>query len=378
MEGSWLPPGRSWSRTARTDCRPGSRRGRRCTARRRSAATRLAGTARRPSAQTPTRGSRPTRGWRSHQPPAGEVGDDVSHRGSDHAAAHDAQAAEEHACGKVERQRADAVKRHVHGREQQGGRDQGAAVAAPRPDGVEERSAECDLLRGCHDGHHRCPKGETRVERGNLDSGAAMRGEPRPDERAPAGHTQDQGSDPQPSRAPARGARHRKERRREYEGGRHRRGRVRSAHPGAEGRGGHYPDQAQHRWSRRSRADPPRAALGCNRPRRRGNYLAGPGAARAGATSARSGRSPQAALRSGSIAATATVAVSSEGVSKPPGAKRSHTTTATTWSSWTTGRSSLEAVSMLDRRWARYDAASVRRTGRRWAMTWASKPSGRP
>src|ERR1019366_1531425 len=120
--------------------------------------------------------------------------------------------------------------------------------------------------------------------------------------------------------------------------------------------GDHDPGNDERRAQRPSPLDHDPAGPGNERSRRRRTYLAGPGAARAGATSGRSGGSLDAAVSSGSVAATPRVAVSSASGSNPPGAKRSQTTTAATSSPRTTGSSIRDAVSMLDRRWARYEA----------------------
>ena len=168
------------------------------------------------------------------------------------------------------------------------------------------------------------------------------------------------GCDARPPGTPSGGCGHDQQRDSEHHPGGHRGCGVRCPDCGTKCRGGKDPREAQRRASGSLAAKPGTIRTGNERPRRRRNYLAGPGAARAGATSGRSCCSLDAAVRSGSIAATASVAVSSAAASNPPGAKRSQTTTATTRSSRTTGSSIRDAVSMLDLRCARYDAASVK------------------
>ena len=363
-------------------CRRASRTDRRCTARRRSAATRWEGIARPGSARRPRSAitTQPAARGHSNHPP-GEVGD---RRGRPPARGRHGSRCEGRRGAGRPRGRGAATPMPYSGTWISAKTSVVAISAAPSPrqerDGVEERPPQARPPRPRRPVRPRgVQSARPAIERSDVEAGRPMGEQPGADQRAAARRararaaaTPGPGGTPSSRRWPPRAAPPRRRRRpastrlcrvRPLRLGarprpRSRRDRPRSASPLARGP------------RIRSRPDNAPAAVGTTSPVRARLAPARP--------PGRSGWSLDAAVSSGSIAATARVAVSSAAASKPPGANRSQTTTAATRSSRTTGSSIRDAVSMFDRRWARYDAASVISTGRRWAITWASRPSGSP
>ncbi len=200
-----------------------------------------------------------------------------------------AEPSEEQAGGEIERQRTDAVERQVQRREQQRGRDERAAIAPPRSERVEQRSAHRDLLGNRHTGDDRCPEHEARIEGGDVEPGRTVRDQPGGHQRAASGRPERCRPDTRSPRTPPGGKRDREQRHREHDPRRHRRRRIGRADGGSKCRGGHDPGEAERRARCSSGANRRPIGLGDECPRRRRYYLAGPGAARAGATSGRSG-----------------------------------------------------------------------------------------
>ena len=123
-----------------------------------------------------------------------------------------------------------------------------------------------------------------------CDAGRAIGEQPGADEHAASQRAERGGREPRSSWAPPCRDRHHEQRpaRRRTPAGIDA---AASGAPdrGAERRGGHDPGDAEGGARRPTSADGEPIVIGNERPRRRRNYLAGPGAARAGATSGRSG-----------------------------------------------------------------------------------------
>ena len=174
--------------------------------------------------------------------------------------------------------------------EEQRRHEERCTVAEPGSHRVEQRPAKNDLLGKRHQGDDWRPEGEARIERRDLDARRTMGEQPGADEHAASEHAESGGRCRSRSpRSPSGSDRHHEKRQREHDAGGHRRRGVRRADGGAEHRGGGDPGDAERSAFRAPSVDGDPIAIGNERPRRRRNYLAGPGAARAGATSGRSG-----------------------------------------------------------------------------------------
>ncbi len=168
--------------------------------------------------------------------------------------------------------------------------DQGCAVAAPVADGVEEHAAEDHLFGHCDERDQRRPDEDHRVDRRDCETRRTPRESSHAATSAPPPATPSATQRRAwPSGTPSGGDAHRKQRDREDETRGHGGSRVR---PPTAIRSPIAARSRAGRWRCAGLRQQPVAPCACargERPRRRRNYLAGPGAARAGAISGRSG-----------------------------------------------------------------------------------------